>query len=89
MLWKQSEDEREMCARTVYCTNIDKKVCNTSNHFYFCTFMCPGFLYMVYLQLFFWFMGEYRHDKFFIRSGELYLLYIKMITNVVFADFSS
>ncbi|KAH6780810.1 CTC-interacting domain 9 [Perilla frutescens var. hirtella] len=22
----QSEDEREMCARTVYCTNIDKKV---------------------------------------------------------------
>lgn len=27
-LWSmQSEDEREMCARTVYCTNIDKKVC--------------------------------------------------------------
>jgi len=27
ILWmKQSEDEREMCARTVYCTNIDKKV---------------------------------------------------------------
>lgn len=24
----QSEDEREMCARTVYCTNIDKKVWN-------------------------------------------------------------
>ncbi|MQL97192.1 hypothetical protein Taro_029878 [Colocasia esculenta] len=24
----RSEDEREMCARTVYCTNIDKKVCN-------------------------------------------------------------
>ncbi|KAK9086002.1 hypothetical protein Sjap_026413 [Stephania japonica] len=23
---EQSEDEREMCARTVYCTNIDKKV---------------------------------------------------------------
>lgn len=22
----QSEDEREMCTRTVYCTNIDKKV---------------------------------------------------------------
>ncbi|VFQ62064.1 unnamed protein product [Cuscuta campestris] len=22
----RSEDEREMCARTVYCTNIDKKV---------------------------------------------------------------
>ena len=22
----QSEDEREMCARTVYCTNIDKEV---------------------------------------------------------------
>jgi len=23
----QSDDEREMCARTIYCTNIDKKVC--------------------------------------------------------------
>lgn len=22
----QSEDEREMCTRTIYCTNIDKKV---------------------------------------------------------------
>lgn len=22
----QTEDEREMCARTIYCTNIDKKV---------------------------------------------------------------
>jgi hypothetical protein len=22
----QSEDERELCARTIYCTNIDKKV---------------------------------------------------------------
>ncbi|AQK42243.1 Polyadenylate-binding protein-interacting protein 10 [Zea mays] len=22
----QSDDEREMCARTIYCTNIDKKV---------------------------------------------------------------
>jgi hypothetical protein len=22
----QSDDEREMCTRTVYCTNIDKKV---------------------------------------------------------------
>jgi hypothetical protein len=26
MLLLQSEDEREMCARTIYCTNIDKKV---------------------------------------------------------------
>lgn len=24
----QSDDEREMCTRTVYCTNIDKKVAN-------------------------------------------------------------
>ncbi|KAM3211464.1 hypothetical protein ACQJBY_064930 [Aegilops geniculata] len=23
----RSDDEREMCARTIYCTNIDKKVC--------------------------------------------------------------
>ena len=29
----QSEDEREMCARTVYCTNIDKKVLSSP---------CPG-----------------------------------------------
>jgi hypothetical protein len=26
MLYSQSEDEREMCSRTIYCTNIDKKV---------------------------------------------------------------
>lgn len=26
MIGIQSEDEKEMCARTVYCTNIDKKV---------------------------------------------------------------
>ena len=24
--WFQNDDEREMCARTIYCTNIDKKV---------------------------------------------------------------
>ncbi|XP_008793005.1 polyadenylate-binding protein-interacting protein 9-like [Phoenix dactylifera] len=28
-LLPQSEDEREMCSRTVYCTNIDKKVTQT------------------------------------------------------------
>ena len=26
MVLIQSEDEREMCSRTIYCTNIDKKV---------------------------------------------------------------
>ena len=31
----QSEDEREMCARTVYCTNIDKKVLSSP---------CPGWM---------------------------------------------
>ncbi|XP_077227809.1 polyadenylate-binding protein-interacting protein 9-like isoform X2 [Tasmannia lanceolata] len=31
----RSEDEREMCARTVYCTNIDKKVSQTDVKFFF------------------------------------------------------
>lgn len=56
MLWKQSEYEREMCARTVYCTNIDKKVQNTSNHSYCSTLVCPG----------------YCHDTFSICVVELF-----------------
>lgn len=39
MLWVycgyQSEDEREMCARTIYCTNIDKKVVYQTFHFFY------------------------------------------------------
>ncbi|KDP23809.1 hypothetical protein JCGZ_00145 [Jatropha curcas] len=31
----QSEDEREMCARTVYCTNIDKKVTQADVRLFF------------------------------------------------------
>ncbi|XP_051135580.1 polyadenylate-binding protein-interacting protein 8-like [Andrographis paniculata] len=31
----RSEDEREMCARTVYCTNIDKKVSQADVKFFF------------------------------------------------------
>ncbi|KAH7295929.1 hypothetical protein KP509_27G070900 [Ceratopteris richardii] len=31
----QSEDEREMCARTIYCTNIDKKVSQTDVKMFF------------------------------------------------------
>ncbi|XP_068658620.1 polyadenylate-binding protein-interacting protein 9-like [Aristolochia californica] len=31
----RSEDEREMCARTVYCTNIDKKVSQTDVKMFF------------------------------------------------------
>lgn len=29
----KSEDEREMCARTIYCTNIDKKVVSNVHYF--------------------------------------------------------
>lgn len=31
----QTEDEKEMVSRTVYCTNIDKKVCLVLYHFCF------------------------------------------------------
>ncbi|KAI3762363.1 hypothetical protein L1987_52791 [Smallanthus sonchifolius] len=31
----QYEDEREMCARTIYCTNIDKKVTQADVKFFF------------------------------------------------------
>ncbi|KAJ8774509.1 hypothetical protein K2173_016955 [Erythroxylum novogranatense] len=34
----RSEDEREMCARTVYCTNIDKKITQTDVRLFFETF---------------------------------------------------
>ncbi|KAL9259964.1 Polyadenylate-binding protein-interacting protein 11-like protein [Drosera capensis] len=34
----RSADEREMCARTVYCTNIDKKVTQTDIKLFFETF---------------------------------------------------
>ncbi|XP_074281595.1 polyadenylate-binding protein-interacting protein 12-like [Silene latifolia] len=34
----RSEDEREMCARTVYCTNIDKKVTQADLKLFFETF---------------------------------------------------
>lgn len=30
----QSDDEREMCSRTIYCTNIDKKVSDNSHIIY-------------------------------------------------------
>ncbi|XP_071735507.1 polyadenylate-binding protein-interacting protein 12-like isoform X2 [Rutidosis leptorrhynchoides] len=34
----RSEDEREMCARTIYCTNIDKKVTQADVKLFFETF---------------------------------------------------
>ncbi|KAL4574089.1 hypothetical protein LXL04_020912, partial [Taraxacum kok-saghyz] len=33
-----SEDEREMCARTIYCTNIDKKVTQVDVKLFFESF---------------------------------------------------
>jgi hypothetical protein len=37
-LW-QTEDDREMCARTIYCTNIDKKVNWNMNQVWFMLLM--------------------------------------------------
>ena len=34
-IFLQTEDEKEMVSRTVYCTNIDKKVCFVLYHFCF------------------------------------------------------
>ncbi|RWR87673.1 polyadenylate-binding protein-interacting protein 12-like protein isoform X1 [Cinnamomum micranthum f. kanehirae] len=50
----RSEDEREMCARTVYCTNIDKKVTQADVRLFFET-IC-GEVYRLRL------LGDYHHS---------------------------
>ncbi|KAF8413397.1 hypothetical protein HHK36_001378 [Tetracentron sinense] len=50
----RSEDEREMCARTIYCTNIDKKVSQTDVKFFFES-TC-GEVYRLRL------LGDYHHS---------------------------
>ncbi|KAJ9186980.1 hypothetical protein P3X46_002485 [Hevea brasiliensis] len=50
----RSEDEREMCARTVYCTNIDKKVTQADVRLFFESF-CGG---VQRLRL----LGDYHHS---------------------------
>ncbi|KAL7584002.1 polyadenylate-binding protein-interacting protein 12 [Lactuca sativa] len=50
----QSEDEREMCARTIYCTNIDKKVTQADVKLFFET-LC-GEVYRLRL------LGDYNHS---------------------------
>ncbi|XP_076934420.1 polyadenylate-binding protein-interacting protein 11-like isoform X2 [Bidens hawaiensis] len=50
----RSEDEREMCARTIYCTNIDKKVTQTDVKLFFET-LC-GEVYRLRL------LGDYHHS---------------------------
>ncbi|KNA11754.1 hypothetical protein SOVF_132240 [Spinacia oleracea] len=50
----KSEDEREMCARTVYCTNIDKKVTQTEVKIFFETYC--GEVYRLRL------LGDYHHS---------------------------
>ncbi|KAH7280628.1 hypothetical protein KP509_36G006700 [Ceratopteris richardii] len=50
----QSEDEREMCARTIYCTNIDKKISQVEVKLFFERF-CGK---VARLRL----LGEYRHS---------------------------
>ena len=36
LVCQQTEDEKEMVSRTVYCTNIDKKVCESYLFDYTC-----------------------------------------------------
>ncbi|KZV31009.1 polyadenylate-binding protein-interacting protein 11-like [Dorcoceras hygrometricum] len=50
----RSEDEREMCARTIYCTNIDKKVTEADVKLFFES-ICGEVLYLRLL-------GDYRHS---------------------------
>ncbi|KAI3705864.1 hypothetical protein L1987_76113 [Smallanthus sonchifolius] len=50
----QSEDEREMCARTIYCTNIDKKVTQADVKLFFES-LC-GEVYRLRL------LGDYSHS---------------------------
>ncbi|XP_019153580.1 PREDICTED: polyadenylate-binding protein-interacting protein 11-like isoform X1 [Ipomoea nil] len=50
----QSEDEREMCARTIYCTNIDKKVTQADVKLFFET-IC-GEVHRLRL------LGDYQHS---------------------------
>ncbi|KAJ4951708.1 hypothetical protein NE237_028540 [Protea cynaroides] len=50
----RSEDEREMCARTIYCTNIDKKVSQADVKLFFET-VC-GEVYRLRL------LGDYHHS---------------------------
>ncbi|KAH9627134.1 hypothetical protein KSS87_011622 [Heliosperma pusillum] len=50
----RSEDEREMCARTVYCTNIDKKVTQADLKLFFETFC--GEVYRLRM------LGDYHHS---------------------------
>ncbi|XP_023637256.1 polyadenylate-binding protein-interacting protein 12 [Capsella rubella] len=49
----RSEDEREMCARTIYCTNIDKKLTQADIKLFFES-MC-GEVYRLRL------LGDYQH----------------------------
>ncbi|XP_020518204.1 polyadenylate-binding protein-interacting protein 12 isoform X2 [Amborella trichopoda] len=54
MFLPKSEDEREMCARTIYCTNIDKKVSQAEVKLFFETFCGEVFR----LRL----LGDYHHS---------------------------
>ncbi|PWA85394.1 Ataxin-2, C-terminal [Artemisia annua] len=51
----RSEDEREMCARTIYCTNIDKKVTQADVKLFFES-LC-GEVYRLRL------LGDYHHSS--------------------------
>ncbi|XP_047337681.1 polyadenylate-binding protein-interacting protein 12-like [Impatiens glandulifera] len=50
----RSEDEREMCSRTIYCTNIDKKITQADVKLFFESFC--GEVYRLRL------LGDYHHS---------------------------
>ncbi|KAJ0802677.1 putative RNA recognition motif domain, nucleotide-binding alpha-beta plait domain superfamily [Helianthus annuus] len=54
-LLPQSEEEREMCARTIYCTNIDRKVTQADVKLFFESFC--GEVYRLRL------LGDYQHSS--------------------------
>ncbi|KAL8196103.1 hypothetical protein R6Q57_025103 [Mikania cordata] len=51
----RSDDEREMCARTIYCTNIDKKITQADVKLFFESFC--GEVYRLRL------LGDYHHSS--------------------------
>ena len=61
----QSEDEREMCARTIYCTNIDKKVKWKGTEFCLDTALLVEFNLWIKQQ---WFDSNHQQQLFFLLN---------------------
>lgn len=90
----QSEDEREMCARTVYCTNIDKKVDILIRDLLFFFFVCiilsgpcsdahcSSYYALAHMQLF---VNKYFSCSFIIINSQL--LYSEQVTQADVKNF--